>query len=167
MQSISFGGKLVDNHVTEEIGQSDPLEEVFFFPACSLSPPGGDRGECGGRDRSIFLFFKGHLFLVSVSVDSFGKHLRARSFFFFIILYYHWCASCWGSMWPGQAVKYTATRNMNILLLPWGLSFGLCLGSSIEVRRDKRVWVTFKHDRCPWTQRLKRDWYLKCWSRPY
>lgn len=55
----------------------------FFFPACSLSPPGGDRGECGGRDRSIFLFFKGHLFLVSVSVDSFSKHLRARSFFFY------------------------------------------------------------------------------------
>ena len=55
----------------------------FFFPACSLSPPGGDREECGGRDRSIFLFFKGHLFLVSVSVDSFSKHLRARSFFFY------------------------------------------------------------------------------------
>ena len=62
-----------------------PLVEVFF-PACSLSPPGGDRGECGGRDRSIFLFFKGHLFLVSVSVDSFSKHLRARSFFSYYLL---------------------------------------------------------------------------------
>ena len=72
----------------DEAGRSDPLEEVFFFffPACSLSPPGGDRGECGGRDRSIFLFFKGHLFLVSVSVDSFSKHLRARSFFSYYLL---------------------------------------------------------------------------------
>jgi hypothetical protein len=93
MQSISFGGKLVDNYVTENSYRRNwairPLGGSFFFPACSLSPPGGDREECGGRDRSIFLFFKGHLFLVSVSVDSFGKHLRARSFFFFIIFYYH------------------------------------------------------------------------------
>ena len=69
----------------DEAGRSDPFGGSFF-PACSLSPPGGDRGECGGRDRSIFLFFKGHLFLVSVSVDSFSKHLRARSFFSYYLL---------------------------------------------------------------------------------
>jgi hypothetical protein len=36
--------------------QAHPTPWRKFFPACSLSPPGGDREECGHRDRSIFLF---------------------------------------------------------------------------------------------------------------
>ena len=56
-------------------GTSDPLEDFqsgsfFFFSACSLSPPGGDREECSCHDHSIFFFFFTlRLIFVSVSME--------------------------------------------------------------------------------------------------
>jgi hypothetical protein len=114
MQSISFGGKLVDNYVTENSYRRNwairPLGGSFF-PACSLSPPGGDRGECGGRDRSIFLFSKDTCFWFPwalIPFQSIYVHVRFSLIIFYYLLlslmcftrYEYSSASVGTEFWP-------------------------------------------------------------------